>query len=62
MPTRNEGASPPWHRLSAGENSRAIATDPRNGLSELEASKRFSINGPNELPEGRAEKPRFRYF
>jgi magnesium-transporting ATPase (P-type) len=55
-----EGASAPWHALTADEAVLRLATDARAGLTPQEAAGRLETFGPNRLPEGKKQGPLIR--
>ncbi len=48
--------SEPWHARSAAEAATELGSDPRLGLSRVEAARRLAADGPNEVrrTEGRS--------
>jgi Ca2+-transporting ATPase len=46
-----------WHTLPSTEVARALATDGLTGLSDAEAARRLTANGPNELVERGGRSP-----
>jgi magnesium-transporting ATPase (P-type) len=52
----------PWHALTTGEVVRQLSTDPQQGLSAADATRRLQKYGPNRLPEGKKRGPFARFI
>jgi Ca2+-transporting ATPase len=48
---------PPWHILELSEVLQRLETDPVQGLTEAEATRRLRRDGPNELVERGTKSP-----
>jgi magnesium-transporting ATPase (P-type) len=64
VPLRVEssGKAAAWHAVAADQAIAQLNTDPAQGLSAGEASRRLSQYGPNRLPEGRQQGPLMRFL
>src|SRR5689334_15841026 len=52
----------PWHALTTDEVVRQLSTDPQQGLSAADATRRLQKYGPNRLPEGKKRGPFARFI
>src|SRR5271169_3226049 len=62
LPVEPSGNAAAWHAVAADATIARLNTDPAQGLSGGEASRRLSQYGPNRLPEGRQQGPLMRFL
>ena len=62
MKTKKTNHQEFFYQIYAEEAVEALKTDAKNGLSELEAERRFQKYGPNKLKEGKKRPIIFRFF
>jgi Ca2+-transporting ATPase len=54
--TLSSQANVPWHRIPLAEVWERLSSQ-SNGLSSAEAARRLTVQGPNQLPEGKQVRP-----